>query len=195
MDDFLHDLEEPEAVIEGLYHTHTHDCSIKKSAYNNKCTIIKSNFYHPPFRIRVWNGSWNPWRMPVLCSFGHEKQGHFRQATKGVWRRMCLICLSRQIDQSLSRRLYITCRWLPIRKISNSEWIWTHPCQGRIRAISIWPSYDTRPRSIQHLCISDSQKVHNLKIYSFRWVPHTLNEDQKLARLKWQPQCWAFSNH
>jgi hypothetical protein len=46
-------------------------------------------------------------------------------------------------------------------------------------AISIWLSYGTILRSIKNLCIRGSQKSLYVEKYSLRWVPNTLNDDQK----------------
>jgi hypothetical protein len=73
----------PEALIEGSYHSRPHDCSIGKSFSKNQRTVTKTHFSRLTFRMKARNGFWNAWHMPVLCSFGHKKQGYFRQARRG----------------------------------------------------------------------------------------------------------------
>jgi hypothetical protein len=187
--------KKPEAVIGRLYHTHTHDCWTRKSFSKNQRTIIKPNFSLPPFGIRVSNRAWNTRHMPILCSFGHEKQGHFRQATRGVWRRMCLIALGRQMGQSLSWGSYITWRWCPIRKTSNSRWSRTQPCQAPMRALWIWLSYGMRSRSIQIYVLEVLKKSLGWKTTHYVGLRPFSMTIKKLRGFKWQPQCWAFSNH
>jgi hypothetical protein len=65
----------------------------------------------------------------------------------------------------------------------NSRWSQIHPCRGQMRAISIWLSYGTKPWSIQNLCIKNSQKILSWK-YTLHRVPHILNKDQKVAKVK-----------
>jgi hypothetical protein len=54
---FLQDLEEPEAVIEGLFYPHTHDCQAGKSFSKGRRTVRKSNSYRPTLRMKVPDGS------------------------------------------------------------------------------------------------------------------------------------------